>query len=66
MISYRPLLDFFYHNGIRKTELNTDLGINPRTIAKLEKGEHISLSTIEAICLHYNLPIEQVVRIELD
>lgn len=63
MISYKPLLDYFYENEIKKTDLNKELNISTKTIAKLDKGEYISLATIEAICLHYGLPIEQVVRI---
>lgn len=63
MISYKPLLDFLYHNDLLLSDVSKDIGISSRTLAKLRKGEPISLQVIESICLYYNLTIEQVVSI---
>lgn len=65
MISYRPLLDYMYHNDLLMSDVIKDIGISSRTAAKLRKGEPISLQVIETICLHYNLSIEEVVKISI-
>lgn len=63
MISYDPLFDFLHFNKMQNKDLQEDLNLSPRTVAKFRKGESISLSTVERICLYYDLPIEQVVEI---
>jgi DNA-binding Xre family transcriptional regulator len=44
------------------SDLRGDI-LNSRTIAKINRGESVNLSTIEKICLHLNVPIEKVVEI---
>lgn len=66
MIDYTPLLVFLIENKKKVTDLKNDLGFSSSTVAKINKGEYLSLQNIESICLHYDLPIEQVVRITKD
>lgn len=66
LIDYTPLLVFLVENKKKVTELKIDLGISSSTVAKINKNEYLSLQIIESICLHYNIPIEQVVRITKD
>lgn len=63
MISYRPLFDFMHFNDLKIKNLIEDVGIHPRTAAKFRKGGSVTLETIEKICLYYDIPIEQVVKI---
>ena len=63
MISYDPLLDFLHFNKKNITDIGKELGLSPRTLAKFRKGEPLSLTTIERICLFYDLRIEEVVEI---
>lgn len=63
MISYKPLRDYLYENEIKISNLASELGISSTTATKLNKDVHVSLETIERICLHLELPIEQVVKI---
>lgn len=67
MISYKPLLDYLYENGITKKDLIEKIGLSSRTVTKFQRnGESVSLATIEKICNHYRIPIYQVVEIILE
>lgn len=47
-----------------RTYLHTKLGLSWDTIAKFKKGESVSLSTIERICLDLGCNIEDLVQIK--
>ena len=49
MISYDGLYDQLQKKGIRKTDLTTEIGISSRTIAKIAKGEKLSVRTLQKI-----------------
>jgi len=66
VISFDPLFDFMHFNKLQIQDVRKAVGISPKTAAKFKKGESVSLSTVERICLHYKIPIEQVVEIKLD
>ncbi len=51
--------------GITKTELSKALGMSSRTIAKFKNLESVNLSTIVRICRYLNVPIEEVVQVNL-
>lgn len=65
MISYEPLLNFLNQHNIPKSLLVDRKILSFNTLAKLEKNESMSLSTIDKICNEFGLPIEQVVSIKL-
>lgn len=46
--------------------LHEELGISKVTIAKFKKGESVSLSVIERICLGLDCKIEDIVEIKKD
>jgi DNA-binding Xre family transcriptional regulator len=62
MISYEPLNQTLKERNMVISDLRGDI-LNSRTIAKINRGESVNLSTIEKICLHLNVPIEKVVEI---
>lgn len=49
-----------------RTYLHTKLGLSWDTIAKFKKGESVSLSVIERICLDFGCNIEDLVQIKKD
>ena len=63
MISYIPLSKLLIEKGINKTQLKESIGCSSTTIAKMAKGEYISLEVIEKICKHLGCKIEDVVEI---
>lgn len=63
MISYKPLLNYMLDNKIPMGYLNKELKINPTVTAKFRKGEYVRLEILERICLHFKIPIEQVIEI---
>lgn len=64
MISYKPLFKLLLEKDMTKTELRTEVGFSTATLAKLSKGEYISLETIENICKYLNCKIEDVIEIQ--
>ena len=46
-----------------RTDLHTKLGLSSATVAKLSKGEALSGSVIEKICIYFHCPIQDVVEI---
>ena len=47
-----------------KTQLREAVGFSSATLAKMSKGEYISLETVENICKYLNCEIEDVVEIQ--
>lgn len=47
-----------------RTYLHKKLGLSWDTIAKFKKGESVSLSVLERMCLDFNCNIEDLVQIK--
>ncbi|NPV92390.1 MAG: helix-turn-helix transcriptional regulator [Firmicutes bacterium] len=52
--SYNKLWKLLIDNGMTKEQLRKTLKISPSTIAKMGRGDNISLAVIEKICKHFN------------
>lgn len=63
MISYEPLKKSLKELNRNLNEMRLKGDLNSRTIAKINRNESVNLSTIESICLYFDLPIEKVVKI---
>jgi DNA-binding Xre family transcriptional regulator len=63
MISYKPLFKTLEKKKMVISDMR-DIILNSRTIAKINRGEPVNLSTIEKICLHLDVKIEEVVEIK--
>lgn len=63
MISYKGLKVVLAKKDMSKTDLREKIGISTATLAKFEKGEPVSLSVIEKICLELACRIEEVIEI---
>lgn len=66
MVSYEPLISYLESRGYSVNELTKRKIINSTTAQQIRNGDPISLRIIDRICLHLDLPIEQVVQIEKD
>lgn len=64
MISYLGLECQLRKNNKDRTYLHEELGLSWDTIAKFKKGESITLSILEKICLDFNCGIEDIVEIK--
>lgn len=68
MISYRPFRILVADRNTEVTQLAKKLGISPNTMSKLnakkEENEAVSLKTIEKLCTHLGVSIEQIVEIK--
>ena len=64
MISYKPLFRLLLEKDMTKTQLREAVGFSSATLAKMSKGEYISLETIEHICTYLQCKIEDVVEIQ--
>jgi DNA-binding Xre family transcriptional regulator len=63
MISYEPLKKSLKELNRNLNEMRLKGNLNSRTIARINRNESVNLSTIESICLYFDLPIEKVVKI---
>ena len=64
MISYKPLFRLLLERDLTKTQLREAVGFSSATLAKMSKGEYISLETVENICKYLNCEIKDVVEIQ--
>ena len=64
MISYKPLFRLLLERDMTKTQLREAVGFSPATLAKMSKGEYVSLETIENICKYLNCRVEDVIEIQ--
>ena len=49
-ISYNNLFKLLIDKGMKKTELAEAAGLTPATLARLSKGQTVSMETIIKIC----------------
>ena len=64
MISYKPLFRLLLERDMTKTQLREAVGFSSATLAKMSKGEYISLETVENICKYLNCKIEDIIEIQ--
>lgn len=60
--SYDPLWKLLIDKKMTKEELRTAIKTSPATIAKMGKGEKISMDVLERICSFLECKIEDVVE----
>lgn len=66
MISYKPLFRLLLERDMTKTQLREVVGFSSATLAKMSKGEYISLETVENICKYLDCKIEDVIEIKIE
>lgn len=59
--SYNGLWKILIDNGMQKKDLMEELGISSSTIAKMGKGENVSLDVLARICTRFNCDIGDLI-----
>ncbi len=54
MFSYNPLWKLLIDKGMNKDSLRLACGLSSSTVAKMGKGEYVSLEVINRICAYFN------------
>lgn len=65
IISYKPLFKLLLDKNMTKTQLRETVGFSSATLAKMTKGEYVSLETIDNICQRLDCKVEDVIEILL-
>ena len=65
-ISYKPLWKLMVDKEISKGELKDNIGISGPTLARLGKGDYVSLLVLEKICLYFGCQLNDIVEIVPD
>ena len=65
-ISYNGLWKLMIDKNMQKKDLVKELNISSASIAKMGKGETVSMEVLERICDHFNCNIGDVVSFEKD
>lgn len=65
-ISYNNLWKIMIDRNMQKKDLIDELGISSTTIAKMGKGEKVSLDVLERICSYFDCNIGDVMSFEKD
>lgn len=65
-ISYKPLFRLLLERDMKKTDLVEEKLFSSSTLAKLGKNEYVALDVIEKLCIRFNVPIQEIVEVELN
>lgn len=63
-ISYNGLWKLLIDHNMQKKDLIDKIGISSTTIAKMGKGEKVSLDVIERLCSYFDCNIGDVISFE--
>lgn len=62
MFSYKPLFTLLIQKDMNKTQLREAIGIGTGTLAKMSKGEYVSMEVLDKICKYLHCKIEDVIE----
>lgn len=65
-ISYKPFIDYIEKKGISVHSLVVENVYKDNAARLIRSNKPVNLEVIDAICQHFDLPIEQVVKITKD
>ncbi len=60
--SFKPLWVKLAQEEMTKEELRVALGLSSATIAKMGKGEYVSMEVLDKLCNHFDVPLSEVVE----
>ncbi len=63
-VSYNGLWKLLIDKGMQKTDLIDLIGVSSTTIAKMGKGEKVSLDVLERICKYFDCNIGDIVSFD--
>lgn len=59
--TFKPLWVKLVENDMTKEQLRLALGISSATIAKMGKGEYVSMEVLDKLCNYFDVPIDEIV-----
>lgn len=62
MISFEPFFQYLKENKIKKKTFLKEGVVGATSMDRMRAGKNIILSSVEKICLYYNIPIERVIK----
>ncbi|MCP1306462.1 helix-turn-helix domain-containing protein [Paenibacillus tyrfis] len=62
MFSYKPLWVLLAKHNMQKQDLRHALGFGPSTVAKMGKGEYVSMEVIDKICTYFRVQPNDVIE----
>lgn len=60
--SFKPLWKTLIDRGMTRENLRTALKLSPTTMARMSKGNHVSMEVLGKICEYLEVPIEEIVN----
>lgn len=63
-VSYNGLWKILIDHNMQKKDLIDKIGISSTTIAKMGKGEKVSLDVIERVCSYFDCDIGDIISFE--
>lgn len=60
--SYNPLWKLLIDKKMTKEDLRVKIETSPATIAKMGKGENVSMDVLDRICSYLNCRVEDVIE----
>lgn len=65
-LNYNGLWKILIDNRMNKSDLQKALRISPNTIAKMTKGENVSIEIIKKIAIYFKVDIGDIVKLDGD
>ena len=63
-VSYNGLWKLLIDHDMQKKDLIESLNISSSTVAKMGKGEKVSLDVLEKLCLHFDCNVGDIMSFE--
>jgi putative transcriptional regulator len=60
--SFKPLWRLLVDKDMSKTEYREALGLSSATLAKMGKGEYVSMEVLDKTCNHFGVPLHDIVE----
>lgn len=60
--SYKPLWRLLIDKEMSKSNYREALGLSSATLAKMGKGEYVSMEVLDKTCNYFNVPLDQIVE----
>ena len=65
-VNYKKLWKLLIDKEMKKTDLITVAGINPNILARLGKGEYVSMDSLDKICKAFNCDVGDICEMKED
>lgn len=60
--SYDPLWKLLIDKKMTKEKLRSEIETSPATIAKMGRGENVSMDVLDRICTYLNCEVEDIIK----